>query len=266
MPRVTKFDDGIFQKPNYWGRILIYNNPSWNILYPIVDIIRLLPKETIIAHKYGKNTGTIRTYGSQYNHSVVGIDLNKQKDYIDNLKTVKFIFIFSDTQDIFADNIINYCEKSKTNLICYSILDNFYYFYEYINGEKKIVQIKDPKIVIEKMEEIKERSTLNKLHELFPEFEIIEPEEENKGFVLERCLHILKETKNKEDSKKVYSVKIPFDANFNKLKKIEESKKKVVYDDELPVHKPISSKTLLSQFFGKKSSDKKSSDKKSSDK
>jgi hypothetical protein len=251
MPRVTKYDDCIFQKPNYWGRILIYNNPLWNILYPIVDIIRILPKETIIAHKYGKNTSTIRTYGSQYNHLVVGIDLNKHEDYIDNLKTVKFIFIFSDTQDTFADNIINYCEKSKTNLICYSTLDNFYHFHEF--SEKKIFKIKEPKNVIEKMEEIKEKNTLNKLHELFPDFQIIENEEVNKKPVLENCLQILNETKQKEENKKVYGIKIPFDANFNKLKKIEESKKKIVYDDELPVNKQVSSKTLLSQFFGKRS-------------
>jgi hypothetical protein len=255
MPRVIKYDDGVFQKPNYWGRIFIYNNPSWNILYPIVDIIRILPKDTIIAHKYGKNTTTIRTYGSQYNHSVVGIDLNKQRDYIDNLKTVKFIFLFSDTHDTFADNIINYCEKSKTNLICYSTLDNIYHFYDYTESEKIIIQIKEPKNVIEKIEEIKERTKLNKLQDLFPEFQIIEPEEVKTSFVLERCLHILKDTQQKEDKKKVYSIKIPFI-------KIEESKKKVVYDDELPVNKVMSSKTLLSQFFGKKSSDKNSSVKK----
>ena len=69
------------------------------------------------------------------------------------------------------------------------------------------------------MEEIKEKSTLNKLHELFPEFQIIEPEEVKKSFILENCLEILKDVKQKEDSKKVYTVKIPFDANFNKLKK-----------------------------------------------
>ena len=253
MPRVVKYDDGTFQKPNYWGRILIYNNPSWNILYPIVDIIRILPKETIIAHKYGKNTNIIRTYGSQYNHSVMGIDLNKQKEYIENLRSVKFIFIFSDTQDIFADNLINYCEKTKTNLICYSTLDKIYHFYDYTDS-KVIIKIKEPIDVILKLEEIKEKTTLNKLNDLFPEFEIINCEEVKKISSLEKCLEILKDTHEKEEKKKIYSIKIPFDANFNKLKKIDENKKKIAYDDELPVYRPsVPTKTLLSHFFGKSS-------------
>ena len=49
-------------------------------------------------------------YGSQYNHSVMGIDLKYKNDYIQNLKMVKFVFIFSDVQDPFADNIIKYCK------------------------------------------------------------------------------------------------------------------------------------------------------------
>jgi len=56
----------------------------------------------------------------------------------------------------------------------------------------------------------------------------------------------LKILKEKSQQKKV-SYKIPFDANFNKLKYLELSKKKVIHEDELPVKKSV-----LSQFFKKK--------------
>jgi hypothetical protein len=194
MPRMIKFqDETVYTKPNYWGKIFMYNNPSWDRLYPFVDIIRILPKTTVIAHKYGKNQDNIRIYGTQYNHSVVGSDLNKRNDYIEDLKCIKFIFIFSDVQDTFADNLIKYCEKSRTNLICYSSLDSVYHFYEYTTTDKIIHKISEPGKVIEKMEEIKEKGTINKLQELFPEFEIIEPEEIKRISTLEKCLIILKD-------------------------------------------------------------------------
>ena len=94
MPRVTKYDDAVFPKPEYWGKILIYLNPKWEKLYPYVDIIRILPPATIIAHKPAKNQANIRIYGSQYNHCVVDLAIGSRKDYIDELKCVKFIFVF----------------------------------------------------------------------------------------------------------------------------------------------------------------------------
>jgi len=173
MPKVTKFDDSLFPKPVYWGKILMYVNPTWDKLYPVVDIIRILPKDTIIAHKYGKNQDNIRLYGTQYHHNVIGMDLKKKKDYIHELKCVKFVFIFSDTQDTLAENVLNYCERSKTCLICYSSLDSIYYFYTY-NEKGEVFKFQDPQQVIEKMEFINAQGMANKLQELFPDFEIIE--------------------------------------------------------------------------------------------
>jgi hypothetical protein len=247
MPRIVKYQDDIFPRPNYWGKILIYNSPSWDILFPVVDIIRILPRETIIASKNGKNQSNIRLYGSQYNHLVLGIDLNNKKDYLEHLKCVKFIFIFSDTQDIFADNLIKYCETSNTHLICYSSLDSIYHFYEFSeNNEKIVAEIKDPQKVIEKMESLKSKGVVDKFNNLFPEFEIIEPEEIKKISNLEKCLIILKDSQSRYPQKvKPLSNKLPFDPNFSKIKY---TKEKVVYNDELPL-KP---KSLFSEFFKKK--------------
>ena len=95
-------------------------------------------------------------------------------------------------------------------------------------------------------------SILTKIDELFPEFDILETDKEEKP-VLENCIKILREKTSEENGKKVFTAKIPFDANFNKLKKLENNKKKneVVYDDELPSSKPKSTKKLLSEFFKK---------------
>jgi hypothetical protein len=246
MPRITKYDETVFTKPNYWGKILMYNSVNWDVLYPIVDIIRILPKDTVIANQYGKNQDMIRIYGSQYNHRVVGVELKKRESYIDGLKCVKFVFIFSDTQDNIADNLIKYCEKSKTPLICYSNLDNIYYFYEYNEINEKIThQFKEPQQVIDLLNNLIAKGLIHKFQDLFPEFEIIETPEIKTTSKLASSLKILKE--KSEQKPKVY--KIPFDANFNQLKRLEANKKTVVYDDELPVKK---SNLTLSNFFKKK--------------
>lgn len=237
-----KFDESVFQKPNYWGKIFMYNSACWNILYPIADLIRIFPKPMIITHVYKKNQHNIKLYGSQYNHSVMGIDLKYKNDYIQNLKMVKFVFIFSDVQDPFADNIIKYCKTSKTPLICYSSIDKLYHFYDTTK-----ITLKDASEVILKMEEIKEKNILNKLDELFPEFEILDVPFKQEP-ILENCLKILKRVTLDEEKKKVFSTKLPFDANFNKMKP---RNKVVIHDDELPVNRPQSTKQLLSQFFKK---------------
>ena len=77
MPRISKFDDIPFEKVIYSGKIFIYNSPEWNILYPIVNIIRLLKPNTIIGYKYGKGQNIIKTYGTQYFHRLIGYDLNR---------------------------------------------------------------------------------------------------------------------------------------------------------------------------------------------
>jgi len=249
---ILKFDETIFKKPEYWGKICMYNSPQWDILFPIVNLIRIFPKYMIIGHTYTKNQNNIKLYGTQYNHLLTGIDLKTKKDYIENLKTVKYIFIFSDGYDIIANNLINYCEKTKTNMVCYSDFDKMYHFYDYTDLKVQKFEFNDADSVILKMEEIKEKITLNKLDELFPELEILDCDHnETKRPVLQNCIKILKNIESTEQNKKVHSVKIPFDANFNKLKKIENNRKKISYDDELPIQKPQSTKSLISHFFKK---------------
>ncbi len=249
MPRgsSSKIDELLFQKPNYWGQVFMYNSACWKVLYPIVDLIRIFPKPLILKHGYKKNQQDIKLYGQQYGHLVTGIDFAKKEDYVKNLKLVKIVFVFSDVQDNFADNLINYCKLSKTPLVCYSSLDSLYHFY--IDSTKECLNT--PEQVIEKMEEIKQMKEMDKLNQLFPEFDLLN-ENEKKEPVLDNCIKILNDKKTEIDSKKVFVAKVPFDANFNKLKKIEHNKKKEkeTYDDEPP--KQVTSKKLLSEFFKKR--------------
>jgi len=249
MPKPQKYDEAIFTKPVYWGKILMYNSENWDILYPVVNIIRLLAPNTIISTRYGKNQENIRMYGVQYNHNVVGCEIKKRNDYINELKCVKFVFIFSDNQDTTGDNFIKYCELSRTCYICYSNLDKLYHFYDFSNEKKIVHEFQDPQQVINLMELINAKGLADKLQELFPEFEITEQVTEKKSTKLEDALKILKEKSQQQP--KVY--KIPFDSNFNKLKRLEAGKKPVVYDDELPIKREVvlKKKNNLSQFFKK---------------
>jgi hypothetical protein len=244
MPRQTKYEETVLPPMiKYSGKILIYSNPEWDVLFPVVDIIRKLPENTIINHVYTKNQNNIKMYSTQYNHLVIGIDLKTKNDY-SNLRTVKFIFIFSDKSDTLADNLINYSKKTKTPLICYSMIDSVYHFY----FEESKIQYKTPEEVIEQMEIIKQIESTYKFDELFPELEILDLPECKKS-TLEECMVILKKKKDEINSKKNYSTKIPFDPNFSKLKYLEKEKenKKIVYGDE-----HLTQKRNISSFFKKK--------------
>ena len=51
MPRIGKFEETCYEKIQFSGKIFMYSSLSWNVLFPIVDIIRLLKKNTIISFK-----------------------------------------------------------------------------------------------------------------------------------------------------------------------------------------------------------------------
>ena len=64
------------------------------------------------------------------------------------------------------------------------------------------------------------------------------------------CLIILKDSQSRYPQKvKPMSNKLPFDPNFSKIKYLEKSKEKVIYDDEL---KSSKIKSSFSDFFKKK--------------
>ena len=131
MVRVTKSDEFV-ERIVYSGKILMYLN-SWDVLYPVVDIIRLLPKNTIITFKYARNQEMIKMYGSQYNHNTFGLELKSNKDYTNELYhgKVQAIFLYSNTPDIVSTNLLSFAEKFKTNIVCFSTIDNKYHFYDY---------------------------------------------------------------------------------------------------------------------------------------
>jgi len=250
MPRAAKYDEIPFEKVVFSSKLCIYITPKWEILFPIVEIIRLLHKNSIIAYRIGKGQDIIKTYGSQYNHRIVGYDLKKKQDFLENLKCVKCIIVFSDTKDLVVDNLITYSKNVGVLLICYSNLDSVYHIYDKENKET----VKKPEEVLEKMYNIINKNDLSKLNDLFPEFDILEEPEKKEVTVLEKCIQRIKKTSSEESIKKEQTVKI-YDIHYGKLKKMEylRSMNKVVYDDDVEkINKQLKNTgRSLSSFFKK---------------
>ena len=249
----TKYEDTVYEKVEFSGKIFMYSVSSWNVLFPIVDIIRLLKKNTIIAHTFGKGQQIIRMYGCQYNHCILGYDLKTKKDYLENLKTVKDIFIFSDESDTTATNLMNAAKKNKINVICYSNLDSIYHFYNYReNGEK--VSFKTPIEVIEKMYYLRELEDARKYADLFDEFELIDPPNETKKSTLDECTEKMRKIQFSEHKNKTHT-KL-FDPHLTKLKQMENerSQKNTTFPDSVEnlVKKDHDKhKAILARFFKK---------------
>jgi len=226
-PRV-KYDDTLFEKTNFNGKVLMYCTPGWETLYPIVDIIRLFKENTVISFKFGKGQGIIKTYGMQYGHRVTGYQIGNKQEYTEALRMVKCVFVFTDSADSYAETFINLAKTLKIMLVCYSNLDKVYHFY---NNDSKII-IKTAQETIDQIYIHFDLIAATKLAELFPDFEIIEaPVEEPKESVLDECLKKLKKvTLNEKNKKDSITTKI-YDPNLIKLRAMEESRKKVSYDE-----------------------------------
>ena len=245
MPRISKTDEPVFEKTDFSSKIFIYNNPAWNVLYPIVDVIRALRKNTIIGYLYGKGQQTIRTYGTQYNHRMLGYNLNSKNDYNELLKSkTKFIFIFNDSADPVAENLINFSKKNNLVIVCYSNVDEYYHFH----NTETVVKIKSPEETVQKMYEFIDLQNAKVIQNIFPDFDIIEPES-NKNTSLEDCVAKLKQiTINEQAKKDTLNVRL-FDPHIAKIKAMEREReqKKTVYPDEVLLKAP----DVLSKFFKK---------------
>jgi hypothetical protein len=242
MPPRTKYEDAVYEKVQFSGKIFMYNQSSWDTLYPVVDIIRLLKKNTIIGTMVGKGQQNISIYGNQYNHRMLSYELKTKKDYLQNLKAVRNIFIFSDSHDNTAKNLINTGSSNKINVVCYSNIDKVYHFYDNIN--EQVFKFGSPSEVLEKMYYLADLESTRKIADLFPDIEILEPSEKPKNSSLEECTKILK------DKKGVISKF--YDPNLAKLRAMEyqRSTRNTVYPDSMEeLAKDSNRKTILSRFF-----------------
>jgi hypothetical protein len=201
----TKYEDTPTEIIPYTGKILMYITPGWNVLFPVVDIIRLFKENSVVAFKYGKGQNIITTYGRQYNHRITGYEIQNKKQYTEAMRMVKCVFIFTDKADHVAETFITLAKSLKIMVVCYSNLDKVYHFYT--DGSK--ISFKTPKEVIDKMYEIFDSIEATRYAELFPDFEIIEaPEIPKKETVLEECLRKLKKVYVQEENSKTTTKKI----------------------------------------------------------
>jgi len=257
MPRIVKYDDTNYENVPIYTKIFMYINQDWDNLSPYVEILRLLNR-SMVTYKYGKNQNNIRSYGTHYNHTVFGCEFKNKEDYFTNIVkgVVKFVFIFTDNQDTFSTNMIQFVEKHKVNFICFSNIDSMYHFHDFSTGEITRVTIKNPNEIINKMKELIEINSFQKIAEMFPEFDIIPENPEDCSKTLEKCLDKMRkcnlEEKKSKESKRVKNVdinKVYFDPHMSKIKKkeYEREQKTVKYDDD-----PVQNKSSIRQFFNKK--------------
>jgi hypothetical protein len=246
MPVRTKYEDAVYEKVVFSGKIFMYNTVSWNVIFPIVDIIRLLKKNTIIGYVHGKAQQTISTYGSQYNHRMVGYDLKNKRDYLENLKAVRVVFMFSDEKDNTIVNLTNIAKRNKINVVCYSNLDKIYHFYDHVN--ETVYKFIEPIQVVDKMYNLIDLEGTRKIADLFPEFDILETEPVRSESSLAECSRILREKRG--------VVSKLYDPNIAKIRAMEAERnsRNTVYPDsmeELNKAEHNQRKTLLSRFFKK---------------
>jgi hypothetical protein len=217
MVRGIKYDDSVYEKTEFTGKIFMYNSLTWNTLFPVVDVIRLLKKNTVITHVYGKNQNQIRLYGMQYGHRVYGVDLKNKNNYFENFKNVRCVFIYSDTADDLASNIIQFAETAKIPLVCYSTLDSLYHFYH--EGKESL---RSADSVVEKMYTLFDISLAKKFDDLFPDFKILtkEPQSGPSTTTLEECVKKLNiSTKLELEKREKFQIK--------KYKEVSEKPEKV---------------------------------------
>jgi hypothetical protein len=261
MPRPSKYDDYTeTENVKYFTKIFMYNAGSFNNIGPIVEIIRNIDK-SIIAHKYGKYQNTIKIYGCQYFHRVIGYELSKPSDYLDNIINgmIKFIFIFSNSSDHVCDNLLNLAEKYKKYVICYSEVDNKYHFYDYSDGIEKI-QYSTAIEVINRMKEINEFIEFKKVVDCFPDHEIIPDASTIASGSLDRCVEILRVRRIEEENKQYdRSIKVvPYVKEIQRIikrKTYPPPPPKEVPVDELPkkqIETMSVKKNRLTEFFKKK--------------
>lgn len=254
MPRALKYEDNPFEPFVSSGKCFMYLSPKWDVLYPYVDILRLFKKHKIIQHRYGKNQQSLLLYAGQYNHTVIGIELKTKLDYLNLQKArIDTFFIFSDTFDPVATNLLKCAEQFKSNAVCYSNLDKIYHFYKF--GEELVKkEFKKAEDVIEMMYLADTVNYAKKIDELFPEFEILNDVVAPVNTNLEDCIKALKITDDTEKKKKErFNCKI-FDPHTAKLKKMEyqRAQKKIVYPDDVEIiNKNLKKQNDLARFFKK---------------
>ena len=244
MPRLPKFEEAPFEKTNYSGKVFIYNSPEWVTLFPIVDIIRLFRPYTIIGYTYGKGQTNIKTYGYQYYHRILGYDLKNKKDYLDALKSVKCLFIFNDSQDTVAQNLLLAAKSLGIMTFCYSNIDNLYSSFNL----KENIKSSLPNEIIDRMYLEFDIIKTKEIADLFPDFEIIEKEEIVKESCLDECIKKLATVTLAEKKRAERDLVKFYDPNLSRIKQMEKDRVRTVYDDEI---KRMGSVNIFKKFTKK---------------
>jgi hypothetical protein len=230
-----------YEKIKFSNKFFMYSSPEWKHDHPIVDLIKCFNKHTVIHFLYGKGSKTIKIYSTQYNHRLIGCDLNNKNDYSTVFKRGKIecLFIFADSESTITTNLINFCKSNKINVVLFSTND---YLYHYNDNTYSSPQ--------ELFEEVINNIMISPF---LDNFDLVPQVEENVSLNLTKCLETLKIRDQEEETLREYRKIKCFDPHFKILKdhKREILKKNTVIKDDLPINNTNKNTVIIQKFFKK---------------
>ena len=257
-----------YEKIQFSGKIFMYHQKDWEVIYPIVELIKNLKEHTLIGYSYGKGNKIIKLYGTQYNHRLLGYTFENTTDYKKNLKMNNIIITFSDVPDKFIDNLINYSKSNNKVIVCYSMLDNIYYLYDYSGSSNhdNVEKFDNPLLLINKLYELLDFFSVKKFDDLFKDFDLINIEPDNSKLkTLEECKEIIAK-REKEESLKIEDKKIriydpTMKANLAMLRKYKREKalKNLKLKDDLVCNNQINNNQINNNQINNNEESKKES-------
>jgi len=272
MPRTAKYKyDDNYPVVKTSGKILMYIGTQWNVLYPIVELIKVLEPKTIIGYKYGKNQQIIKNYGSHYNHIVIGYSLDNKEHYISKIVNghVSYIIIFDSSFDNpVTKNLVGISESFKINLVTFNLNTNTYKLKYYpCEQVPEKMNFGNPEHLVQKMNDLKESEMLLPWKNTFPEYLLeqieIHPEEDplktKTDGALNECIEKIKSVTHCEQAKKDSSKIKFYDPTMNVLRKHQYIIKKMndyhhqfeQPEQQIEKPKPSAVKLSITKFFKK---------------
>ena len=239
-----------YEKIQFSNKYFMYSSPEWVHEHPVVDLIRIFKENTLIKYKYGKGNTPIKKYSRDYNHRLIGCDLNSITDYSNIFikGKIECIFIFADSPNDFITNLKKFGTTNKIPLVELSTRD-YYYHYSY-EGESHI--FKNPSELLQGISD--SVSFNNKIKEFIP-FDLFQSEEIVTETNLEKCITILNEREKEEMVNKEMRKIKHFDPHYKILVNHKrEVNKQIMEKNNNKNSNSISiiiPKTAISKFFRK---------------
>ena len=243
-------DTTIYERITFSNKIFMYSHPDWIHEYPIVDIIKNLQEHSLIKYPYGKGSNSIKKYTQQYNHRLIGCDLQKLEDYNFNFikGKIECIFIFSDFTDKIIMNIKNFSKSNNISLVEYSTLGDNKYKYIFNN----LIFENTQELLNEIYTFIKLDSFKKAFNDSFVNFNLEDIPQESSNLNLNKCIEVLNQRQIEEQNIKDYRKIKHFDPHIKILNDFKKERNKANNINDFKGIVGNGNNILIQKFFKKK--------------